>query len=106
MNKIKHPSMRFVRPHKTVGDYANISNYLPARTAVVDAGAAELHRLFEQVNKRLAALSETDRALLAPAVEQTVQAVAEIQQGDVTPEKERFLAERLKHIYNMSSDIS
>ena len=88
-----------------VGDYANVNNYLPAQTAAVDAGTAELRRLFEQVNERLAALEEADRELLAPAVEQTVKAAAEIQQGEVTPEKETFLVTRLKHIYNMSNDI-
>ena len=88
-----------------VGDYANVNNYLPAQTAAIDTGTAELRRLFEQVNERLAALETADRALVIPAVEQAAQATAELQQGDVSEEKQSFLEKRLKTIYNMSQDI-
>lgn len=88
-----------------IGDYANVNNYLPAQTAAVDAGTAELRRLFEQVNERLAALEEADRAPVALLVEQAVAATTEIQQGDASEEKQSFLEKRLKNIYAMAPEI-
>lgn len=88
-----------------IGDYANVNNYFPPQEAAADPGVAELRRLFEEVNKRLAALDEADRDLVAPAVEQTAQAAADIQQGDDSPEKRSFLEKRLKNICAMSPDI-
>jgi len=88
-----------------IGDYANVNNYFPPQQAAADPGVAELRRLFEEVNKRLAALEEADRDLVAPAVEQTVQAAAAIQQGDASPEKQSFLEKRLKSICTMAPDI-
>lgn len=88
-----------------VGDYANVSNYFSAQVAPTDPGMTELRRLFEQVNERLVALAEADRALLTPAVQQAAQVTAEIQQGDDSPEKQSFLEKRLKSIYSMREDI-
>ncbi len=70
-----------------------------------DPGLLKVQELFEEVNRRLASLEAADRELLKPAVEQTAQATAEIQQGDETPEKQTFLEARLKAIYAMRKDI-
>lgn len=88
-----------------IGDHANVNNYLPAQTAAVDAGTAELRRLFEQVNESLAALAADDRQDVAPLVEKVVQATVEIQQGDESEEKRNFLEKRLTNIYKMAPDI-
>lgn len=88
-----------------IGDYAQVNNYFPHQLTQADTGAAELRRLFEQVNERLATLAEADRELLTPAVQQAAQATAEIQQGDDSPEKQSFLEKRLKTIYSMREDI-
>jgi hypothetical protein len=88
-----------------VGDYAHLEINFPAPQVAADPGMAELHRLFEEVNRRLAALDEADRDVVAPAVEQAAQAAAEIQQGDDSPEKQSFLETRLKNIAAMAPDI-
>lgn len=88
-----------------VGDYANVNNYLPAQTTALDAGSAELRRLFEQVNERLAALPVDDREDAAPLVEKIVEATAAIQQGDESEEKQSFLQKRLTNLYKMAPDI-
>ncbi|HFD39028.1 MAG TPA: hypothetical protein ENJ31_04165 [Anaerolineae bacterium] len=88
-----------------VGDYAQVNNAFPAAQVAADPGLAELRRLFEEVNRRLAELPPADRELLQPAVQQTAQAAAEIQQGDESEEKQSFLAARLKAIYAMRRDI-
>lgn len=91
--------------HSAIGDWAQVNNYFPAPQAAADPAVDELRRLFEQVNQRLAALEAADRQMVAPAVEQAAQAVNAIQQGDESPEKQRFLAARLKNIYHMAPDI-
>ena len=91
--------------HSAIGDYANVNNYFPGQQAAADPAAAELRRLFEQVNERLAALEAADRQMVAPAVEQTAKAVAEIQAGDESEEKRSFLEARLKALYAMRQDI-
>jgi hypothetical protein len=88
-----------------IGDYANVNNSLPASQAAADPGVAELRQLFEEVNRRLAALEAADRDLVAPAVEQAAQAAAEIQAGDESEARQRFLETRLKHIVAMAPDI-
>lgn len=88
-----------------IGDYANVNNYLSTQQAAADPGIAQLRALFEEVNRRLEALEKADRELLTPAVQQTAQAAAEIQQGDAAPEKQTFLEARLKTIYAMRKDI-
>ncbi len=88
-----------------IGDYANVTNNFPAAQVAADPGVAQLRALFEKVNRRLDALEAADRELLKPAVEQTAQATAAIQQGDETPEKQTFLEARLKAIYAMRKDI-
>ncbi|MEJ5311321.1 MAG: hypothetical protein WHX52_16275 [Anaerolineae bacterium] len=80
-------------------------NYGMMSQLPVDLGVARLRALFEEVNRRLDALEAADRELLKPAVEQTAQATAAIQQGDETPEKQTFLEARLKAIYAMRKDI-
>jgi len=91
--------------YSAIGDYANVNNNFPPQQAAADPGAAELRRLFEEVNRRLAALEEADRALVAPAVEQTAQAVAEIQAGDESEAKQSFLEKRLVNVLSMAPDI-
>ena len=91
--------------YSAIGDYAHVENNFPAPQVAADPGMAELRRLFEEVNRRLAALNEADRDLVAPAVEQAAQAAAEIQQGDDSPEKQSFLETRLKSIAAMAPDI-
>ncbi len=89
-----------------IGNYASvINNNFPQAQAAADPGVAKLRELFEEVYRRLAALEAADRELLKPAVEQTAQAAAVIQQGDETPEKQTFLEARLKAIYAMRKDI-
>ncbi len=88
-----------------IGDYANVNNYFPPQQTAADPGAAELRRLFAEVNKQLAALEAADRDAVAPTVEQTAQAAAAIQQGDASPEKQNFLVKRLKSISSMAPDI-
>ena len=88
-----------------IGDYANVNNYFPAPQAAADPGIAELRRLFEEVNQRLATLEAADRDLVAPAVEQAAQVTAEIQQGNDSPKNQHFLETRLKHICAMAPDI-
>ncbi len=91
--------------NSAIGDHAMVNNYLSAQAAENDPGAAELRRLFEDINKRLDALQTADRDLIAPAVQQTTKATAEVQQGDTSPEKQQFLETRLKHLYTMAPDI-
>ena len=91
--------------YSAIGDYAHVENNFPAPQVAADLGMAELRRLFEEINRRLAALDEADRDLVAPAVEQAAQAAAEIQQGDDSPEKQSFLETRLKGIAAMAPDI-
>jgi hypothetical protein len=102
------PNPKYVVHHavqSAIGDWANVNNYFPAPQATADPGVAELRRLFEEVNRRLAALEAADRELVAPAVEQTAQAAAEIQAGDESEAKQRFLETRLKHIAAMAPEI-
>ena len=108
MSEQQNPTGKYVVHHaeySAIGDFANVNNHFPPQQAAADPGMAELRRLFEEVNKRLAALEEADQALLAPAVEQAAQAAAEIQQGNESPEKQSFLAKRLKALYAMRQDI-
>lgn len=101
-------SPKYVVQHavqSAIGDWANVNNYFPAPQAAADPGVDELRRLFEEVNRRLAALEAADRDLVAPAVEQTAQAVAEIQAGDESEAKQHFLETRLKHIFAMAPEI-
>ena len=89
-----------------IGDYASVINHnFPQQQAAADPAVSELRRLFEEVYRRLETLEKADREMLAPAIEQTAEAAAEIQQGDETPEKQTFLETRLKHIYAMRQDI-
>lgn len=92
--------------NSAVGDYAQVRNYFaqPAGGAQ-DAGLAELGKLFEQVNERLAKLEEADREMLKTPVQQAAETAAAIQQGDDSEEKQSFLAKRLKNLYAMSEDI-
>jgi hypothetical protein len=108
MSDENHEGAKYVVHHavqSAIGDYANVNNYFPTPAAQADAGTAELRRLFEQVNEHLAALEEVDRQMLTPAVQQTAQATAEIQQGNESPAKQGFLEKRLKAIYAMRQDI-
>jgi len=108
MSDQQNQAAKYVVHHavqSAVGDYANVNNYFPAPQAAADPGVAELRRLFEEVNQRLAALEVADRELVTPAVEQTAQATAEIQQGDDSPKIQRILETRLKHICAMAPDI-
>lgn len=88
-----------------IGDYANVNNYISREQASSDPGAAELRRLFEDVNQRLAALEETEREMVVDDVEKAAKVAAELQQGDENPKKQIFLATRLKNIYEMAPDI-
>ena len=89
-----------------IGDYASVINHnFPQQQAAADPGVAELRRLFDEVYCRLAALEESDREALEPTVAQTVQATAEIQQGDESEVKQTYLEKRLKVIYVMRKDI-
>ncbi len=91
--------------YSAIGDYANVTNNFPAAQVAADPGAAQLRALFEDINRRLAALEEADREVLKPVVAQTAQATAEIQQGDESAPKQTFLEARLKAIYAMRKDI-
>lgn len=91
--------------NSAVGDYAQVRNYFAQPTGTQDAGLAELGKLFEQVNERLAKLEEADREMLKTPVQQTAETAAAIQQGDESEEKQNFLAKRLKNLYAMSEDI-
>jgi len=88
-----------------IGDYAHVENYFPAAQAAADSGAAELRRLFEEVNRRLAALEAEDREQVAVEVEQAAKLAAEIQRGDESPKKQGFLEARLRHILEMAPEI-
>lgn len=88
-----------------IGDYANVNNTFPAPQAAADPSVAELRRLFEEVNRRLAALEAADRDDLAPVVERAAQSAAEIQAGDESEEEQSFLMGRLKTIHKMAPDI-
>ena len=88
-----------------IGDYAKVENYLSAQAAASDPGIAELRRLFEEVNRRLAALKAEDREQVAVEVEQAAKLAAEIQQGDESPKKQAFLETRLKNVVAMAPDI-
>lgn len=91
--------------HSAIGDHANANNYISAQAAEADPGAAELLRLFEEVNKRLEALEADEREMVKPAVQQTAKAAAQIQQGDDSPEKQAFLEKRLKNLRAMAPEI-
>ncbi|GAB4279062.1 MAG: hypothetical protein Kow0080_31050 [Candidatus Promineifilaceae bacterium] len=92
--------------NSAIGDHAQVRNYFAQPAGgEQDVGLAELGKLFEQVNERLAKLEEADREMLKPAVQQTAAATAAIQQGDESKEKQNFLAKRLKNLYAMSEDI-
>ncbi len=92
--------------HSAVGDYAQVRNYfVPQPGSEAEPGLAELARLFEEVNQRLAALEEADREMLKTPVQQTAAAAADIQKGDESREKQSFLMRRLKTLYAMSNDI-
>lgn len=91
--------------NSAVGDHAQVNNYFSAQAAGQDNALAELRRLFEEVNERLEALAPADREMITPAVAQTTQAVAEIQQGDESEAKQSFLETRLKNLYAMAPDI-
>jgi hypothetical protein len=56
--------------HSAIGDYANVNNYFSAQAADDDPAVAELRRLFEEVNQKLAALAAEDREQVATEVEQ------------------------------------
>lgn len=88
-----------------IGDFANVNNYISTQDAAADAGIAELKALFEEVNRKLAELEEADRELVAPAVQQTVEAATAIQKGDDSEAQQSFLEARLKTIYLMRQDI-
>jgi hypothetical protein len=88
-----------------VGDYAQVNNYYPAAQVAVNPGMAELRRLFEEVNRRLDSLDAADRDMVAPAIQQTAEATAAIQQGDESPKKLSFLETRLRNILAMAPDI-
>lgn len=108
MNDEKKEAPKYVvhqAKQSAIGDYANVNNYISAQEAAADPGIAELKTLFEEVNRRLAALEEADRDLVAPAVEQTVAAATAIQQGDESAEKQSFLEARLKTLYLMRKEI-
>ena len=91
--------------NSAIGDYAQVRNYFAQPAGTADPGLAELGRLFEQVNERLAALEEADREMLKTPVQQTAQAAADIQKGDESEAKASFLMKRLKTLYAMSNDI-
>lgn len=108
MNDEKKESAKYIVHHaeqSAIGDYAKVNNYISDQAAAADPGIAELQTLFKEVNQRLAALETADRELVAPAVEQTVEAATAIQQGDESPEKQSFLEGRLKALYLMRKDI-
>jgi hypothetical protein len=91
--------------HSAIGDYANVNNYFSAQAAAADPGVAELRRLFEEVNRRLAALEAEEREQVAVEVEQAAKLAAEIQRGDESPKKQTFLEARLKNIVAMAPEI-
>ena len=108
MSEPQNPTGKYVVHHaeySAIGDYANVNNNFPPQQAAADPGVAELRRLFEEVNRRLAALEEDDRAMVAPAVQQTARATAEIQAGDESEAKQSFLEKRLVNIMRMAPDI-
>lgn len=92
--------------YSAVGDYAHLENNFPTAQADADPGVAELRRLFEDVNRRLAALETEDREQVAVEVEQVAKLAAEIQQGDPSAKKQQFLETRLKHLAAMAPDIA
>jgi hypothetical protein len=109
MSKQQTSDPKYVVHHaeqSAIGDWANVNNYFPAPQTAADPGLAEMRRLFEEVNRRLAALEAADRDLVAPAVAQAAQAAADIQKGDDSPEKQAFLETRLEHIAAMAPDIA
>jgi hypothetical protein len=108
MSDEKKETAKYIIHHakqSAIGDYAKVTNYISAQAAAADPGIAELKTLFEEVNRRLAALAAADRDRVAPAVEQTVAAATAIQQGDESEEKQSFLEGRLKALYLMRKDI-
>lgn len=108
MNEQNHPTAKYVVEHaeySAIGDYANVTNNFPAQLVAADPGAAELRRLFEDVNRRLAALEAVEREQVGVEVAQAAKLAAEIQQGDATPKKLTFLETRLINIGKMAPDI-
>jgi hypothetical protein len=108
MNDEKREAPKYYVHHaerSAIGDFANVNNYISTQDAASDPGAAALKVLFEDVNRRLAALEATDRDLVVPAVEQTVAAATAIQKGDESEERQSFLEARLNTLYLMRKDI-
>jgi hypothetical protein len=108
MSKRKTSSSKYTVHHaeySAIGDYAHVENNFPASQVAADPGMAELRRLFEEVNRQLAALEAEDREQVAVEVEQAAKLAADIQQGDESPKKQTFLETRLKNIVAMAPDI-
>lgn len=108
MSKQDQPTAKYVVDYATysaIGDYANVTNNFPAAQVAADPGVAELRRLFEEVNRRLAALEAVEREQVSVEVAQAAKLAAEIQQGDETPKKLTFLETRLINIGKMAPDI-
>jgi len=108
MNEQNHSTAKYVVHHaeySAIGDYANVTNNFPAQAVAADPGVAELRRLFEDVNRRLAALEAVEREQVGVEVAQAAKLAAEIQQGDETPKKLTFLETRLINIGKMAPDI-
>lgn len=110
MSNEQNQSPKYVVHHavqSTIGDYATtINNIFSPHKVTADPGMAELQRLFEQVNERLAALPADDQEQATVEVEQAAKLAAEIQQGDESEKKQAFLETRLKNLYAMAPDIA
>lgn len=108
MSKRHTPASKYTvhhAEHSAIGDYARVENNFPASQVAADPGMAELRRLFEEVNRRLATLEAEERERVAVEVEQAARLTADIQQGDPSPRKRTFLETRLKNIVAMAPDI-
>jgi hypothetical protein len=108
MSKQQNQAGKYVVHHavqSAIGDYAKVENYLSAEAAAGDPGVAALRRLFEDVNRRLAALEAEDREQVAVEVEQAAKLAAQIQQGDESLKKQGFLETRLRNIVAMAPEI-
>ncbi len=108
MSNQDQPTAKYVVNHakySAIGDYAHVSNNFPAAQAAADPAVAELRRLFEEVNQRLATLEAVEREQVGAEVAQASKLAAEIQQGDETPKKLSFLETRLINIGRMAPDI-
>lgn len=108
MSDAKQEAPKYVVHHaeqSAIGDYAHVNNYISTQAAAADPGLAGLKALFEQVNEKLAELEAADRDMVAPAVQQTVEAATAIQQGDESEKQQTFLEARLKTLYLMRKEI-